>query len=96
MDGNDVASVELSQSVLLELLQFEIRAQRMVYARVRKTVVADGNAEIRSPEVELKGKAMTVDLTGKSLTVEGSVDMTLRRMAEPDDLKRLGAQASNP
>jgi LPS export ABC transporter protein LptC len=96
MDGDDVASVELSQGVLLELLQFDISAQRMVYARVRRTVVAEGNAEIRSPEVELKGKAMTVDLAGKSLTVEGSVDMTLRRMAEPDDLKRLGVPTSKP
>ncbi len=96
MDGSDIASVEMSGGVVLELLQFDVRAQRIVYARARKTVVAEGKAEIHSPEVDLQGNGMTVDLVHKSLTVEGSVDMTLRRIAEPEDIKRLGLGEGKP
>jgi len=78
LDGNDVESVHLTGAVRLVLTQFEIRAENITYERKRDRIVATGAALVQSDEIVLKGTSMTFDLAAKSLTVDESVDMTLR------------------
>lgn len=79
LDGNDVDKVELTGAVRLVLTQFEIRAETITYERRNNRIVAAGAALVQSDEVVLKGASMKFDLAAKSLTVDESVDMTLRR-----------------
>ena len=79
LDGNDVDNVQLTGSVRLVLTQFEIRAENITYERKRDVIIATGAALVQSDEVVLKGANMTFDLAAKSLTVNESVDMTLRK-----------------
>lgn len=87
LDGNDVDNVQLTGAVRLVLTQFEIRAENITYERKRDLIIATGAALVQSDEVVLKGASMTFDLAAKSLTVDRSVDMTLRpaRVSRRDD-----------
>jgi LPS export ABC transporter protein LptC len=79
LDGNDVDNVQLTGAVRVVLTQFEIRAEDIIYERKRDLIIATGAALVQSDEVVLKGANMTFDLAAKSLTVDQSVDMTLRQ-----------------
>lgn len=82
LSGNDVESVKMTGDVALVLVQFEIRADSLTYERARNQIVADGPAVIRSPEVEVAGTGMTLDLASRTLRVDSAVDMTLRPIME--------------
>ncbi len=79
LDGNDVDNVRITGSVRLVLTQFEIRAEDIRYERRSNLIVASGAALVKSDEVVLRGANMRFDLGARSLSVDRSVEMTLRQ-----------------
>jgi len=84
MDGNSVEAVELTGDVHLSLVQFEIDAADLTYERATNTVMTEGPATVRSPEVELSGTGMVFDLERKTLQIDANVKMNLKRILDVD------------
>ena len=67
LDGNEVQAVVMTGDVELSLVQFQIVAKSLTYERARNAIIAEGEAVVRSPEVELTGTGMVFDLGTKTL-----------------------------
>jgi len=77
-EGN-VRSVEVTEGVRLQFVQFEIRADGAFYDREANVVITHGVATLRSDEFEVSGTGMTVDLKGESLRITDGVNMRVFR-----------------
>ena len=86
IEGNDVETVEMLGDVQLTLAQFEVTSTRLIYERVANIITAPGYAEIRSPELVLKGEGLTLDLDSRTLRVDAEVDMTLHKSGGDADV----------
>ena len=96
MDGNSVQAVELTGDVHLSLVQFQIDAASLTYERETNTVMTDGPATVRSPEVELSGRGMVFDLERKTLQIDADVKMTLHRIVDADKPRKAPIKETLP
>lgn len=95
MDGNEVESVEFSDDVEFQLSKFVVRAEHIEYTRADDRIVTVGATEVESPEIELKGRNLTFNLSTKSLNVDAEVDMMLRP-SEDDSETSAGTPKRGP
>lgn len=78
MDGNEIESVMMSGTVEFQLSQFIVRAESIEYQRAADRIITRGATQVSSPELELKGRDLSFDLSAKTLSVDADVDMMLR------------------
>ncbi len=79
IENTELASADLAGRVRLELTKFAITADSMRYDRRQEQIQARGVTEVRSPELELKGRDMLFDLRAQKLTVDSGVSMQLKQ-----------------
>jgi LPS export ABC transporter protein LptC len=79
IENTELASADLTGRVRLELTKFAITADAMRYDRRREEIQARGVTDVRSPELELKGRDMLFDLRAQKLTVGSGVAMQLKQ-----------------
>lgn len=77
LDGGDLLTVSLSGVVILELGDFKLYAEDLVYDRKAETIQALGTVEIRSSEVTLTGRDLMVNVVERSLTMNEDVHIQL-------------------
>lgn len=77
LDGGDLLTVSLSGVVILELGDFKLYAEDLVYDRKAETIQALGTVEIRSSEVTLTGRDLMVNVVERSVTMNEDVHIQL-------------------
>lgn len=79
IEETDLVSADLEGNVRLTLTKFSISAEAMRYDRREHKISARGQAEVRAPELELRGRDLLFDLRSHRLTVGSRVEMKLLR-----------------
>ncbi len=78
LDGSDVQAVELDGDVILQLEQFRIQASNLAYDHTSEEVRVRGKMELTSPEMELSGTDLVIDMVERRLTMQEDVRMVVR------------------
>jgi LPS export ABC transporter protein LptC len=82
LDGNQLSTVSLSGIVILELGDFKLYAEDLVYNREPETIKALGTVEVRSSEVTLTGRDLVINVVERSLTMNEDVHIRLESAQE--------------
>jgi lipopolysaccharide export system protein LptC len=70
--------VELDGDVILQLEQFRIQASNLAYDHTSEEVRVRGKMELTSPEMELSGTDLVIDMVERRLTMQEDVRMVVR------------------
>lgn len=77
LDDGEIDRVDLEGTVVLELSDFQLFAENVVYEHGKERIMAKGLVEIRSPEMKLTGRDMSIDVLERTFVMNSDVSMRL-------------------
>ncbi|MFT4572604.1 MAG: LPS export ABC transporter protein LptC [Hyphomicrobiaceae bacterium] len=77
MTDGEVERVALVGTVILELSDFKLYAEDVVYERTKERFMVNGAVEIRSPKLTLAGRDLVIDVLERKLVMESDVSMRI-------------------
>lgn len=76
-NGNEVDSADLAGHVIIKVDRFRVDSATITYDNVERRIVAPGFVTIASPDLNLKGTGLTLNLDDRTLALHKSVTMNV-------------------
>ncbi len=77
LNDGEIEKVTLEGTIVVELANFQLFAENVVYEHGTERILADGLVEIRSPEMTLTGRDLVIDVLERTFVMNSEVSMRI-------------------